>query len=100
MNNNPVLSLLGFAAKAGKLSYGTHASEWAITSNKAKLVCICEDISEKSQKEMKFKAGKVNVPVVILNGIETEMLSARIGKKCGIVTVNDDGFARSILNHF
>ena len=98
--NNPVLSLLGFAAKAGKLSFGTHASEFSITSKKAKVALVCEDISEKSQKEIKFKAEKQNIPVIILHGIDSATLSARVGKKCGIVTVNDEGFAEAIQKNF
>ncbi|MBO5908299.1 MAG: ribosomal L7Ae/L30e/S12e/Gadd45 family protein [Clostridia bacterium] len=97
MNNNSVISLLGFAAKAGKLLYGTHSTEWAISVKKAKLVLVAEDISEKSKKEIKFKADKMNVPVVILDGIDTDALSSRIGKRCGIIAVNDEGFANTIL---
>ena len=44
------IPLLQFAAKAGRLSFGTHATEWAITSGKAKLVCVANDISAKSIK--------------------------------------------------
>lgn len=97
MNNGSVLSLLGFASKAGKLSFGTHATEFAITSKKAKLVCAAEDISAKSVKELRFKAEKQNIPVVILTGIDTAALSKRVGKNCGILSVNDGGFSDAIL---
>ncbi len=98
MNNDSILTLLGFGAKAGRLSFGTHATEFSITSKKAKLVCAAEDISVKSVKELKFKADKNNIPVIILKGIDTALLSKRVGKGCGIIAVNDDGFARSIMN--
>lgn len=97
MENNKILSLLGFAAKAGKLSFGTHATTYAITSKKAKLVCAAEDISEKSVKELKFNASKVGIPVIILKGISTQLVSQRIGKNCGILAVNDQGFAKALL---
>ncbi len=98
--NNPILTLLGFASKAGKLSFGTHATEFAISSGKARLVCAAEDISAKSIKELNFKADKQNIPVIILKGIDTELISKRVGKTCGILAVNDEGFAGSILkNH-
>ena len=100
MNNSPILALLGFAAKAGKLSYGTHATDFSITSGKAPLVCAAEDISAKSVKELKFKAEKQNIPVIILNGIKTEELSKRIGKSCGILGVNDQGFKDSIMKKY
>lgn len=91
-----MLSLLGFASKAGKLSFGTHATTFAIESNKAKLVLAASDISEKSVKELKFKADKQNIEVLNLSGIDTAALSKRIGKNCGIVAVNDSGFADAI----
>ena len=97
MSNSSVLSLLGFAAKAGKLSFGTHATEFAITSGKARLVCAAQDISEKSIKELNFKAGKKNIPVIIIDGIDTATLSGRVGKNCGILAVLDQGFADAIL---
>jgi ribosomal protein L7Ae-like RNA K-turn-binding protein len=95
--NDPALSLLGFAAKAGKLSFGTHATEFAIESEKAKLVVLTCDLSEKSIKEIKFKASKKQIPVIILKNTDKTTLSGRLGKNCGIVAVNDDGFASAVL---
>ena len=92
-----ILSLLGFASKAGKLSFGVHATEWAIKSGKARLVLACENISEKSVKELNFKASD-KVPVKVLLGIDIDTLSTKVGKSCGIVAVNDEGFAASLLN--
>ena len=98
MNSEKILSLLGFAAKAGKLSFGTHATTFSIESGKAKLVLAAEDISEKSVKELRFKADKQNIKVLILEGIETVTLSKKVGKNCGIVAVNDSGFADAMNN--
>ena len=92
-----ILSLLGFASKAGKLSYGVHATEWAIKSGKARLVLAAENISEKSVKELKFKASD-KIPVKVLSKITIDTLSQKVGKSCGIVAVNDDGFTSALLN--
>ena len=91
------LNLLQFAAKAGKLSYGTHATEWAIERGNAKLVCAAKDISEKTVKELKFKALKSGIPVWILENTDSEALSAALGKRCGIVAVNDPSFSKAII---
>ena len=99
VNSEKILSLLGFAAKAGKLSFGTHATEFAIESKKAKLVLAAEDISEKSVKELKFKADKVGIQVLTIDSISTADLSKRVGKNCGIVAVLDSGFADAIKNN-
>ena len=97
MENNKVLALLGFASKARKLSFGTHATMYAITSKKAKLVCAAQDISAKSVKELRFNASKTNIPVIILKGITTELVSQRIGKSCGILAVNDEPSAKALI---
>ena len=91
------LNLLQFAAKAGKLSYGTHATEWSIEKAKAKLVCVANDISEKTVKELKFKASKTGVKVFVLENTDTEAVSKALGKRCGIVSVNDDSFSKAII---
>ena len=91
-----ILSLLGFASKAGRLSFGTHATEWAIKSGKTKLVVIASDISEKTIKEIRFIT-KDKIPVKVLEEIDIDTLSIQIGKKCGIVSVNDEGFANALL---
>ena len=96
MNKTKTQSLLGFAAKAGKLSYGTHASTFAIESGRAKMVVVACDISQKTVKEIKFKAAKQNIPVIMLSDTTTQTLSHTVGKTCGIITVNDQGFADAI----
>ena len=94
---NKILSLLGFAAKAGKLGYGYEASIAAIKTGKAKLVVIAEDISEKSRKETIFFAQKSKIKHIILDGITIKTVSDAVGKKCGIIAVNDKGFADTLI---
>lgn len=94
--NNKILSLLGFATKAGKLSFGFEASVQAIKSSKARLVLVCEDISPRSLKEIRFFADKKNIKYFILKGIDIKALSTAIGRKCGIASVNEVGFADAL----
>ena len=96
MNKTKTQALLGFAAKAGKLSFGTHATTFSIESGRAKLVVVASDISEKSVKEIKFKAAKQNIPVKTLSDTTSQVLSHTVGKTCGIISVNDQGFADAI----
>ena len=97
---NKILSLLGFAAKAGKLSFGSSAVLWSVKTKKAKLVLISEEISEKSRKETTFYADKQNIKTLVLKGIDIKTVSDAVGKKCGIVSVNDCGFADAILEAY
>lgn len=94
MSNHPVLSRLGFARKAGKLSFGFAASKEALSKGKARLIIIASDISQKSEKETRFFAK--NIPVVRIEST-LEEISAAVNFRAGIVAVNDQGFADAIL---
>lgn len=94
--NNKILTLLGFAAKAGKLSFGFDSTEGALRQKKAKLVLTAADISAKSQKEITYFSQKNNITVLSLKGIDTQTLTKAVGRKCGIVSVNENGFAQSL----
>ena len=48
-----VLTLLGFAAKAGKLAYGFEAAVSSVKTGKSSLVLTAVDVSQKSLKEIK-----------------------------------------------
>lgn len=95
--NSKVLTLLGFASKARKLSYGMNDSRTSINKGKAKLIIVASDVSEKSQKEIKFSSSNKDIRVITLEGITIETVSDAVGRKCGIISVNDSGFADAIL---
>ena len=93
---NKILSLLGFATKAGKLGFGFEAARDALRDKKSKLVLIASDISEKSLKEMKFYSEKANVRCIELKDLTIIDVSNSVGRKCGIISVNDNGFADAL----
>ncbi len=94
MNNDPVLSYVGLARKAGKLSIGFAASKEACLKHKARFIAVASDISEKSEKEIKyFSGGKIPVERIPYTILE---VSAKIGIKAGIVAVCDEGFADAL----
>lgn len=95
--NNKVLTLLGFAAKAGKLSFGMDMAVTSVKNGKSYLCLAANDVSEKSKKEIGFHTLNKNVPFVVLNNETIETVSKAVGKKCGILSVNDKSFAESIL---
>lgn len=94
--NSKIMTLLGFAAKAGKLAFGMDAATFALKGKKSHLIIVAADLSEKSRKEISFFAEKAAIEVLELleNG---EALSYAVGKKCSIISVNDKGFKESIL---
>lgn len=96
--NDKILTLLGFASKAGKLSYGFDAVHTAIVQKKSKLVLIANDVSPKSKKEVNFYADKNKTAVLLLNDYNMQQLSHATGHKCGILSVNDSNFSNGLLS--
>ncbi len=94
--NNKILTLLGFGAKAGKLCFGMDMSKDALKKHKSFLVVVASDVSEKSQKEISYFTSSNNIPLIILNDIDIETVSKAVGRKCGIISVNDKSFAEAI----
>ena len=93
--NDKFLALIGFASKSGNLSFGADSVKESLKRNKAKLVIIANDISDKSRKEIKFFASKSDVPVLDAE-YDISALSHATGKKGGIISVNEIGFANAI----
>lgn len=95
--NNKILTLLGFAAKAGKLSFGMDTAVSAIQSSKSRLVVVSGEISAKSQKELTFYADKKGIPVKVFREFDIQTVSKAVGRKCGIISVNDSSFADAVI---
>lgn len=91
-----VRTLLGFAAKAGKLSFGFAASLKSAERRKAVIILTASDLSEKSRKEIVFHAGKTGTEVISVPGADMEAFTQAVGRKCGIIAVNEAGFAQSL----
>lgn len=96
--NDKILTLLGFASKAAKLSFGFDAVKTALTQSKSKLVLIANDVSPKSKKEVLFFSEKFKSKALVLANYDMEALSHAVGRKCGIVSVNDASFAEGLLS--
>lgn len=90
------LTLLGFASKAGKLGCGFSKAQELLKKQKSKLIIVACDISEKSKKEILFSAEKNHVEALTLKSIDIFQLSNAVGHKCGIISVNDNGFKEAI----
>ncbi len=96
--NDKILTLLGFAAKANKLSYGFDSVCTSLSKSKSNLVLIAKDISQKSKKEVIFFANKYNTQVIVLYDHDISTISHAVGKKCGIISVNDTSFSQGLLS--
>ena len=99
MTDNPkLLSLLGMCRKAKKLSCGHDAAVGSIRSRSAKLCLLSSDSSQRLRKEIEREAvfdGR-NIPVAMLASTADEIGWAT-GLKSAVLTVNDEGFAKTML---
>ena len=99
MREQQVLSLLGMARRAGRLSIGHDAAVEAIVKNRARL-CLCSaDASARLQREMQHNCSYENksIPYLTLTFPMAE-LSKAIGSRAAVVTVNDEGFAERLAS--
>ncbi len=90
--NDRILSLLGLCRRAGKLVVGADPTVDSVKKNKSKLVLITADFSRHSVKPVLEAAHRGNVPAITINRSKDE-LSFSLGKLCGVVSVEDKGFA-------
>ena len=65
--NSKILSMLGISRKAGFAVLGFDKVKDSLMSKKAKIVCLCSDISDKTKKEIIFFADKHNIPIFVFN---------------------------------
>ena len=92
------LSLLGLAAKAGKIVSGEFATENAVKAGKAFLVLTAEDASDNTKKNFRNMCEYYRVPFYLYD--TKEGLGHAMGKEMrASLAVTDDGFAKSLIGH-
>ena len=90
-----MLSLVGLAAKAGRIASGEFQTETAVKDGTAKFVLVAEDASENTKKLFRDKCSFYRVPLCIIG--TKEELGAAIGKEYrASVAVLDEGFAKAV----
>ena len=92
--NDRLLSLLGLARRAGKLSMGFDASCESAAKGEAALVLTTADISEGSLRRLISGVG--GKAEIITLDCDMQQLAAAIGKSVRMVSVNDEGFAKKL----
>lgn len=100
MEKSKILSMLGLARRAGKLSMGHDVAAESIRSGKAELLLLCCDLSERAVRDMQFIAGKYDPKLTVFGfaDISTAEIYSSCGYRAGIITVNDENFARKIIS--
>lgn len=90
-----ILSLLGLARRAGRLSLGNDAARESIFTGEAKLILLARDLSARTTGGMQAAAQQGGVPWV---GLEQSLdeVGMALGKRVGVIAVNDQGFAKRL----
>jgi len=91
-----LISLLTMCRKAGRLLIGFDAAADALKAKQAKLILISTDISPKTEKEVRFHAGKNGAAAVCRLPFEMETLAHYFRKRTGVLCVTDEGFAAKL----
>lgn len=94
-----ILQLLGLARRAGKISLGFDAVQESIVKKKSHLVIVAGDISQRTRSAV-VRTAQQNTIAVILSEIPMKELGTAVGKLTGIISVNDEGFARKLKQLF
>ena len=94
-----ILNFLGIARRAGKLSLGFDAAEESVNKKKSKLLILACDVSERTRKSVEKISEKGNIKTVF-SEIPMEKIGNAMGKSVGIISVNDEGFAKRLEELF
>ncbi len=97
MNEQKILSMIGFARRAGAVCKGHDAVVKSVVNGKSKCILFCSDVSEKRVKEITIlcKNHQISVPFHFLS-FDMNTLYAATGMRCGIVGIEDTNFAKGI----
>ena len=91
--NDRFFDTLGLCRRAGRLSWGRETSKESIRSHKAKLILVTSDASNRIKREFEALSQTEKTELIFLE--ETmQKIKSSIGLAAGVVTVNDDGFAK------
>lgn len=96
MSQNKVYSMLGLAAKAGKLASGDGVCEKYIRSGKGKLVIVAQDASLNTKKKYSDMSKFKDVNFRCFG--QKELIGKSIGKvQRAVIVLLDENFAKKIL---
>jgi len=90
-----IFGLLTICRKAGRMTMGFDSVKESILTGKAKAVFLASDISAKTEKEVRFFAGRASVSTERIDAT-VEEIEFFTGKKAGVIGICDEGFARKL----
>ena len=95
MSQNKVLSLIGLATKAGKVTSGEFSTEKSVKTGHANIVIVSEEASENTKKKFRNMCEYYQVPIY-LYGTKNELGKAMGKEFRASLAVQDAGLAKAI----
>jgi len=97
MPESKVLSMLGLARRAGKLSMGHDMAHQSLIKKKAKMIIFTGDSSQRLYKEFEELAKREGADIPILKlKLTMDEIHFSLGYKAGVTTVDDANFSKRI----
>lgn len=92
-----IIGMLGFARRAGKVTFGFDACVKDMRDNKAKAVFLSNDASDRTSTKIKEECERLNVSSAVFP-FDKEMLGRAIGRDgVAVAAVTDKSFADRLL---
>lgn len=95
MHEEKVLSLLGLCRRAGRLQLGHDPAADSMRLGRARLVLVAADLSPRTARGILQLARETGTPAVQL-AATLDSLGRAVGKRTGVVAVEDRGFANKL----
>ncbi len=95
--NSKVLSLLGMARRANRISLGHDACETSVKNGNASLVAVSRDASERLKDEMSGLSATYKKDFIELDCDKNELGAALGAKTTAVLSIDDAGFAKRII---
>lgn len=97
MNVKGILTLLGFAQKAGKLAAGESAAENFLKKGRLLLLVISAELSESRKRFWQQQAQVYQVPWIVLEATKLELGLAIGSSPRGVIGILDRNMAEAIM---
>lgn len=86
------------AKRANKLIMGFDVVKESLQNKTGKLLVVSEDVSEKTRKEVLYLSQKYETEIIFIE-LTLDELWYLVGKRVGVMCINDDGFANKIKGY-
>lgn len=96
---NRVLSMLGLAKRAGKISTGAFICSKSIKQGRAKLVILAGDASANTKKSINDSCKYYKVKIIEMSDMAA-LGHATGGGERAVISVEDNNFAKAILDRY